>query len=803
MPLLKGKENIGKNIKTEEEHGKPKKQAIAIALHTAGVPKAKDADDEETKRIQNRYSDLRGRSTQDLKSIMQRYHKIIDLREATKSTLCWDILRAEFGDKKIDAYLSSKSKDAVLPIGDDHEEEGFEHHASRPRQPLKPYDDVADVRPIPTDTKVALAKHNAGLTKSQDRRTRDAELNIGDKVHLGFGTKGGAGFEGVVTKIEGDTVYIKNNEGRTFKGPLKSVTKANDVDLVQPIRVDPVPTPSGEHNERGWFADGRDEMDDAQRLKNIKSTLVYLRKKYDACLQRGDRYGAQEKEKDIRTWLSEKESVERRIAQSKAKDVSALAPKAEQFENGARVHNSRGSVGEVVHVQGNKVIVAVGGRREEWPLAKTFRAAGAEDSSENESYASEELIEVEEYYTKISKDPKATAKQKSDALNDFKAAQAAWRRAKAQAGAEDVLPIGEDATNPNPNPRVLTSFAAPSKEDVQRIYGKKTTPEGFKKQFGKDAAPPPKGTYLEFEKKPGQFFKITAKTNAQYDAQYDAAVKKAGLYKKGEEYPWFTVYIDGEESGGGGGRNSGEMKDGYAETYAAARKKTGQVRPIPLGPAPEPEALKEVERRAQDDVITPKQKAVVDKVYAMLREAHIPTREIRRTTVEQTVMEGHTAKEIFTWIKQSFDDEQVNDSEVKPIRVNPAPMAKLIPRSKRPAKDTVPAGNALMRSGGKLEMDGKFKAALAEYKKALEAFKKERDKTGQRDAEQAIYEMERKAKHGEHFGAFDTHPVIEKYNAARQAESEAELKKNGSKWNEQHYPKKPTKDAVLPIPVGA
>lgn len=35
MPLLKGKKNIGKNIKTEMAHGKPKKQAIAIALSVA------------------------------------------------------------------------------------------------------------------------------------------------------------------------------------------------------------------------------------------------------------------------------------------------------------------------------------------------------------------------------------------------------------------------------------------------------------------------------------------------------------------------------------------------------------------------------------------------------------------------------------------------------------------------------------------------------------------------------------------------------------------------------------------------
>lgn len=35
MPLLKGKKNIGKNIKKEMAHGKPRKKAIAIALNVA------------------------------------------------------------------------------------------------------------------------------------------------------------------------------------------------------------------------------------------------------------------------------------------------------------------------------------------------------------------------------------------------------------------------------------------------------------------------------------------------------------------------------------------------------------------------------------------------------------------------------------------------------------------------------------------------------------------------------------------------------------------------------------------------
>lgn len=43
MPLAKSKSKaaIGKNIKTEMKHGKPKKQAVAIALNTARKAGAK------------------------------------------------------------------------------------------------------------------------------------------------------------------------------------------------------------------------------------------------------------------------------------------------------------------------------------------------------------------------------------------------------------------------------------------------------------------------------------------------------------------------------------------------------------------------------------------------------------------------------------------------------------------------------------------------------------------------------------------------------------------------------------------
>ena len=43
MPLHKGEKHIGKSIKMEMAHGKKHKQAVAIAMHTAGKSKNKKA----------------------------------------------------------------------------------------------------------------------------------------------------------------------------------------------------------------------------------------------------------------------------------------------------------------------------------------------------------------------------------------------------------------------------------------------------------------------------------------------------------------------------------------------------------------------------------------------------------------------------------------------------------------------------------------------------------------------------------------------------------------------------------------
>jgi len=61
-------------------------------------------------------------------------------------------------------------------------------------------------------------------------------IKVGDTVHLGHGTKGGTGVIGKVTKIQGSTVHIKNDNGDTFKGPLNRATVREAVENLDEMR---------------------------------------------------------------------------------------------------------------------------------------------------------------------------------------------------------------------------------------------------------------------------------------------------------------------------------------------------------------------------------------------------------------------------------------------------------------------------------------------------------------------------------------------------------------------------------------
>lgn len=63
------------------------------------------------------------------------------------------------------------------------------------------------------------------LEEKIEKYLDEESIKKGDTVHLALKKKGGSGHKGKVTKIEDDTVWIENEEGRTFKGTMDKVTK--------------------------------------------------------------------------------------------------------------------------------------------------------------------------------------------------------------------------------------------------------------------------------------------------------------------------------------------------------------------------------------------------------------------------------------------------------------------------------------------------------------------------------------------------------------------------------------------------
>lgn len=70
----------------------------------------------------------------------------------------------------------------------------------------------------------------ASALKSTQAPVHDAMVGqqgvaIGDRVHLGFGAKGGAGYFGRLVRNDGTTAEIKHDNGKTYTGPSRHLSK--------------------------------------------------------------------------------------------------------------------------------------------------------------------------------------------------------------------------------------------------------------------------------------------------------------------------------------------------------------------------------------------------------------------------------------------------------------------------------------------------------------------------------------------------------------------------------------------------
>ena len=113
-----------------------------------------------------------------------------------------------------------------------------------------------------------------GSTKWYDAIKRP--VKVGDRVHVGHKQKGGAGIEGIVTKIEGDKVHIKDpnpKSRRTWYGALKN-TAIIEISGVDSLKPNDPHTPEDEAEK-----DAADDVMEASPRLNPKEryTVVALR----------------------------------------------------------------------------------------------------------------------------------------------------------------------------------------------------------------------------------------------------------------------------------------------------------------------------------------------------------------------------------------------------------------------------------------------------------------------------------------------------------------------------------------------
>lgn len=124
MPLLAGKENVGRNIKTEQAHGKPHKQAVAIALNKERASDAidpREGDERWARRLQKGVDKLSG-------AVKSKAQRLLD--------------NGEF--EQVEELLQMRATD-VLPVTDDFEEEGFEPMESNGGKGRAAWEDVKPV----------------------------------------------------------------------------------------------------------------------------------------------------------------------------------------------------------------------------------------------------------------------------------------------------------------------------------------------------------------------------------------------------------------------------------------------------------------------------------------------------------------------------------------------------------------------------------------------------------------------------------------------------------------------------------
>lgn len=157
MPLLPGKKNIGHNVKVEQEHGKPHKQAVAIALSESR--KGKDVSElsklrKELKQQELAYSTWQGQEPKPFD------RNRIDWLRNEVTRLTTEESAAQAAKKRDDDWQRLREKQVRAAWA----------------KPIK--DDLAPVGSEDPERALALAKHAAGLTSSQDKIDYDKSSSL-------------------------------------------------------------------------------------------------------------------------------------------------------------------------------------------------------------------------------------------------------------------------------------------------------------------------------------------------------------------------------------------------------------------------------------------------------------------------------------------------------------------------------------------------------------------------------------------------------------------------------------------------